>query len=277
MMQSLWTSLSGLAAGQDWLTRVGGNVANVETPGFAQQRGSFADTLTAALSPAATAPTQAGRYTPLGWRGGSGVRSDGVDLDFSQMPVQQTGNEMDLAIDGPAFFLVRDVDGRELLTKAGNLAWSRQADGSFVLTTGAGMVLLDANRQPIRMPAAVGGASGIGSATGVTMQVAANGQVRFGTQAGPRIALVEVPLPSQSLQPAGNNAYALRAGWQMRIVNQGTTGGASSIRQGALNQSNVDLTSQMAELIQAQRMFELNSEALQMTDRMMQVANSIRS
>ncbi|WP_067930152.1 flagellar hook-basal body protein [Alicyclobacillus kakegawensis] len=269
-MQSLWTSLSGLTAGQDWLTDIAANVANVQTPGYAQEGTSFADELTAALPASATAPMDANRYTPPGWRGGTGVHSTATDLDFSQTSVVQTGNPMDVAVQGPAFLLVRDSDGRELVTRAGNLAWSRQADGRFALATASGQLVLDRNRQPIYLPPGVGA----GEAE-ADMQISADGQIRWGNRVGPTIALVDVPLPGQSLQPAGGNAYAIRPGWNYRLAAAGQGNGRSMLQQQALNQSSVDLTDEMTQMIQAQRLFELNAEALQMTNRMMGTADDI--
>ncbi|MCL6631810.1 MAG: flagellar hook basal-body protein [Alicyclobacillus herbarius] len=277
-MQALWSSLSGMTAGQDWLTSIAGNVANVQTPGYAQQGVSFADELTAALPPSDTAWPVAARYTPPGWRGGTGTYATQAESDFAQMPVRETGNPMDVAIDGPAFLLVRDANGRMLVTRAGNLAWSRQANGRLALTTASGQQVLDTNRQPIYAPPGAVAGMGAGQGTGgvaSSLKIDANGQIHWGNLTGPTIALVDVPLPSQSLEPVGANAYALRPGWTLRAAQTGQGSGQSSLRQGALNQSNVDLTDAMSQIIEAQRLFELNAEALQLTNRMMSTADEI--
>ncbi|MCL6637115.1 MAG: flagellar hook-basal body protein [Alicyclobacillus sp.] len=268
-MQSLWSSLSALQASGQWLDRLAQNVANLNTPGYAAASGSFADALTAADLPAATAAGVAGRLTPPGWRGGSGVSAGAPSLDFSAMPLQLTHQPTDLAIQGDGFFALAGPNGERLLTKAGNFTWSPRPDGSAWLTSVNGLPVLDSNGQPVFAPG--------GQTDGFA--VSPDGDVSFnGQPTGQRVALWTVNQPGNHLLPAGDNTYLPGPGAVVQQANPGNganTGG--TILQGALSLSNADLAVQMSQLLQAQRLFELNAAALQISDKMMQDANSIRT
>lgn len=258
-MQAMWTGLSALKSSSDWLDRVGDNLANMNTPGFAQDQGSFADALTMQLYGAATDPENARRTTPPGWRGGTGVVSVPEGQDFSNMSLQPTNNEMDLAIQGSAFFAVQGPNGT-LYTKAGDFEWAKSANGQFLLSTPNGDPVLSTMGQPIVKPANAG-----------SMSVGSNGQISFGSVAGPRIAMVDIPEPSSHCVSVGNNLYALGPGGTAQAATD------SSIQQGYLAMSNVNETTQLSDMIEAQQMFQLNSESIQLTNQMMGIADSIRS
>ncbi|GGJ13684.1 flagellar basal body rod protein FlgG [Alicyclobacillus cellulosilyticus] len=305
-MQSFWTSLSALQASTQWLDRIGDNVANVDTPGFAAESQSFADTLTQVLSAQATAPAVAPRYTPPGWWGGTGVRTAAAELHFDGMPLVQTGQPSDLALTGDAsgnaFFAVRSEDGRVLYTRAGDFHWVMAADGRLMLATAAGLPVLATDGQPVTVDAGTGGDVHIGP-DGTVYVKTRGGEIA----SGQRIAIVVVAEPDQHLQAVDGTLYALQPGGVAQVVNMngrqagaagagaaragaggtaGTAGpgGANAIGnagpvivQGALNQSAVNLTEQMVQLVTAQRLFDLNAEVLQLSNRMMQTANNIRA
>jgi len=270
-MQSLWTSLNGLKASSSWLDTVGNNIANSETPGYASSSLSFEDMLTAAQAPSATLPGVANRDTPLGWRGGTGVRPVTIESNFSQMPMEQTGNSMDFAIQGSAFFMVQGPAGasQPMLTKAGDFQWSNLGNGHFQLSNAAGQGVLDVNGKPIVVAASHTGKLSMGP----------QGRLTIDGKPGPTVALADVTLPSETLTPGPNNTYTTQAS-NVRIANGGAGGQAgldSTVVQGALLKSNVDMTQALTQLIQAQHMFDLNSEALDFTDKMIGMATTIRA
>jgi flagellar basal body rod protein FlgG len=268
-MQSLWTSLSGMKSSLNWLDRISNNMANQDTVGFAADKGSFADAYTMALQGNPAVNEQAGRKTPPGWWGGTGVVATGWYKDFSTMPLQQTDNPMDLAIQGDGFFVVDRGDGTLHLTKAGNFTWSKAQNGVFFLATQQGAPVLDTNGRAIT--ARGGGAH--------TLQVGPDGSVTLdGRPTGQKIAIAVVALPDEKLVSAGDNEYVAKPGAAVRIVNQGNAMPAGmAVTQGALSMSNVDMIVEMTDMIQAQNMFALNAKALGIADRMMQDANNIRS
>lgn len=289
-MQSFSTSLSGMQAGLKWLDEVGNNIANENTPGFAENTNTFEDALTSAVTANATAPTMAGRFTPPGWRGGTGVIASPTENSFAQMQTETTGNPTDMAISGPAFFLIRDAAGKVALTKAGNFQWSKSASGRFELTTPAGDAVLDTAGQPIYAPAGTPEKFSVAPDGTVTFgggSSTATGGASGGTTGGQRIAIAEIPLPSVSLIADSNNLFTIKAGYTPRVINApgagngagtgsgGATSATSTIQQGVLSMSNVDMTVQMTDMLEAQQMFSLNEEALQLTNRMQESADTM--
>ena len=265
-MQSFWNSVSALNSGLSWLNTAANNISNENTPGFAQQHVSFADTLTRQMSAASTAPALAARYTPPGWWGGSGVVSGNVDSQFSQMPLSTTGNPTDLAIQGNAFFLIGGPHQTTYLTKAGNFQWSPMGNGTMMLSTPQGQPVLDVNGKPVVVQGTSSSKFG----------VSPGGKVTIDGKAGPTLAMVDVSLPGQNLSPVGNNLYQASSSAAPVVINKTGTPTGNSLVQGALSQSNVDLTSAMTDMLSAQRMFDLNSQALQLDNLMSQTAVSIR-
>lgn len=267
-MESLWSSWTALQSANSWLNRISNNISNEGTVGYAQQTGSFADTLTAAMMPSAAGQAQAGRYTVPPGYAGQGVEVTGVENDFAQMPLQQTGQATDLAIQGPGFFVIGTPSGVEY-TKAGNFIWSQQANGSFELSTPQGNPVLDTHGKPI-----------VQSSKG-NLTVGQNGQVSFGSSSSTQtIAIAEVSNPNQNMSLAGANAYRAQASAGIHVINGSTSTanqGSSTIKQGYLAMSNVNLTKAMTDMIQAQEMVDLNSRAESTTGQMMKVSSNLDS
>ncbi|GMA57571.1 flagellar basal-body rod protein FlgG [Alicyclobacillus sacchari] len=258
MGQTLYNGLSGLTAANQWLDQIGDNLANLETPGFAQDQGTFADALTMQVYGYETDPSAANRVTPPGWRGGSGVIAESEGRDFTNMNLETTGNPMDVAINGPGFFVVQGPQGK-LYTRAGDFIWSQRPDGRFQLATQTGEPVLSTTGQPI-----------IKFTNATSMTVSADGQIMYGTQAGPRIALAEIGQPSARLIPEGNNLYSLGAGGQASPATQ------SKLVQGALLTSNVNESEQMTKMIEAQNLYDENAESVSIANQMLSIADTIR-
>jgi flagellar basal body rod protein FlgG len=265
-MQSVWTSLSGMQASQAWLKTIGNNIANQSTTGYATNEASFADTYTKLLQGSATGPTIASRYTPLGWGGGTGTFAQGIQSNFNGMSTTQTGNPTDLAIQGNGFFVVEGQNGTPLYTKAGNFIWSKAANGNMVLATAQGRPVLDVNGHPIvQQPG--------------EFAVGQDGQVSYGQGAAggvaQRIAIAQVGIPSQTLAPVGDGLYQLTNGGKATVANRNGSPIGVSILQGSLNTSNVSLTKEMTDMLQAQTMYQLNAQAQSVNNKMMQAANAL--
>jgi flagellar basal body rod protein FlgG len=247
-----------LTAASNWLDRVGDNVANIDTVGYAQDQGTFADALTMQLYGSATGPADAARSTPPGWRGGTGVVPVSEGRDFDGMTMQTTGKSTDVAIQGPGFFTVRTPQG-VMYTKAGDFIWSERPDGQFQLATPQGYPVLSTSGQPIIEPKNAG-----------QMAIGANGQISFGSVKGPQLAIAEIGQPSEHLVAQGNNLYSLANGGRALPATQ------SQVVQGALLYSNVDESEQMADMIQAQSMYQQNAESVSIANQMMNLADTIR-
>ncbi len=264
-MQSYLSSSSALTASLNWLDTTANNIANQSTTGYAAQAGSFADTLTQALNQNATAPGIANRVTAPGWWGGTGVMATATLQDFAGMPVIPTGVPTDLAISGTGFFEVRQPDGSIALTKDGHFSFSPVQNGNVMLVNQNGNPVLDTAGKPIVT-------SGQNAAS---MKVLPDGQIRYGTTLGPKIAIATVPVPDVTLNLAGNNLYTPAPGTTPAVVNGGIgtyNSVAGQVVQGSLVGSNVNLSAEMADMIQAQEMYDVNSQAIADTDKMAQSA-----
>lgn len=264
-MQSSLSSTSALTASMNWLDRTANNIANQSTTGYAAQEGSFADTYTQALNQNATAPGVANRVTTPGWWGGSGVMATATMQNFAGMPVIPTGVPTDLAISGTGFFEVRQPNGSIALTKDGHFSFSPTQTGSMMLVNQNGNPVLDTAGKPIVTT----------SQNAQAMKVLPDGQIKYPTSLGPKIAIATVPVADATLNLAGNNLYTPAQGTTPAVVNGGAgtyNSVAGQMVQGSLVGSNVNLTAEMSTMIQAQEMYEVNAQAISDTDKMNQSA-----
>ncbi|WP_206830640.1 flagellar hook-basal body protein [Alicyclobacillus fructus] len=259
MGQMMWNGLSGLNAANTWIDQIADNLANLQTPGYAAEQGTFADLLTMQVYGNATDPSSAQRVTPPGWRGGTGVARTDEERDFSQGALVHTGIPTHLAIEGSGFFVVQTPSGR-MYTRAGNFIWSRRSDGSFVLATQAGNPVLSATGEPIVQPA---GAS--------SMAVSRDGTIRFADGRTVKLGLVEIGEPSSHLIPEGNGLYRLGSGGVAVPARN------SSVLQGYVNGSNVDESAAMAQLVAAQDFYEENAQAVSIANQLLGLADTIRT
>lgn len=288
--RALWSSAAGMAAAARQVDITANNLANVNTPGFKASRADFADLVYAAAQVPVAPPTAA----TGGVQVGHGVRLAAAPRLWRQGPLQSTGSPWDLAIAGDGFFqVVEPGTGEVLLTRGGTFTASPwpgagTVDGglpgpapvpepgagqepgggeALLVTDGAGRPLLTADGQPLVLPP--------GSRTWV---VAPEGEVRAVLADGRevpagRLALVVPPAPD-ALEGRGEGLFA-PAGDVVVAVPPGQ-GGAGRIRQGMLEQSNVDLATEMTRLLAAQRAYQLNARAVLTGDEMMGLINRLR-
>ena len=245
MLEGLYSAAAGMAAQQQHMDAVANDLANVDTTGYKKVRVGFRDLL---YTPARTA---AGAGVDLG--AGSAATQLGRTLD--QGSLQNTGNMLDVAIQGQGFFEVRQANGQPALTR----------DGSFHLNANGQLVTSDGLRlqPPITVPRGT---------TGDQVTISANGAVAAnGRQLG-SLRLVTVRSP-EALTPAGSNLFtANAASGPIRPV----TGNGTTLQQGYLEGSNVDMADSMVDMMDAQRSFELASKAIQMQDDMAAIANQVK-
>ncbi|WP_018132940.1 flagellar basal-body rod protein FlgF [Effusibacillus pohliae] len=279
-MRALYTSASGLAAQQTRLDVISNNIANLNTVGYKTKDAQFAELLRSQFGQPDEFQLD-GRRSDSGLRTGNGVYAAHLAQVFAQGNLQMTGNMLDLAIDGEGFFAVRvpgpDRNGQPSIafTRAGKF----QIDSSGTIVNDDGYPLLDSNGQPIVIPEPL---------RGRPLSVAANGDITVQGENGPvraaTINLVLVRNPEANLQAIGNNLYQnsnpdyqplqdslsnLQAPEDRQRI--------GGIRQGALEMSNVDLTQELTELIEAQRAYQLNARSVQTVDAMLGIANNLRA
>ena len=259
MLRGLWTAASGMAAQQLSVDVIANNLANVNTAGFKKSRPDFQDLMYQTLRlPGAT--TAAGTQLPTGIQIGMGTKPMGVQKLFSQGDYNQTGNELDLAIEGKGFFKIVSND-EEVYRRAGD--FKTDSEG-YVCTPGG-----DRLQPEITIPANTVFVS-VDSTGRLTASGAGNTEL-----ATSDIKLYTFPNPA-GLFSMGRNLY--RSTEASGEASEGAPGtdGVGTISQGYLEMSNVNVVEEMVTMIIAQRAYEANSKAIQTSDQMLQMANNIK-
>lgn len=251
MIQSLYSAASGICNEQLRIDTIANNIANVNTTGYKSSRMDFKDAYYTTMNN----PENSGGGANLAR--GTGVVPASTNLKLTQGTVAETGKALDFAIKGEGFFSVRDSAGDIRYTRNGSFAVSVEADGNY-LTADDGSYVLDKDGQKIKMPE-----------NGSAIAVADNGTITADGKTV-QLGIYEFPNPG-GLSKTGDSRFAVTAA-------SGAAAAAtkSKIQQGALEGSNVDLSDEITSLIQAQRMFSLSCRALQTSDEMEGLANSIR-
>ena len=260
-MRALWTSASGMLAQQLQMDVLSNNLANVNTTGFKKARVEFQDLLYEHLRRAGTIDSL-GQQLPLGIEVGHGSKPSATQKIFSPGEVKNTGNPLDLMIQGNGFFQVLMPDGTLQFTRDGSF----KADGTGRVVTSDGHPLEPAVVVP-------------SEATSVVVRE--NGQVEItlaqgqGNQVIGQVQLARF-INDAGLESAGENMFkSTEASGEMMLGTPGLEG-FGSVAQGFLENSNVKVIEEMVNLIVTQRAYEVNTKAIQASDEMLSQANSLR-
>ncbi|TDT71566.1 flagellar basal-body rod protein FlgG [Hypnocyclicus thermotrophus] len=259
MMTALYSAATGMNAQQLNMDVISNNLSNVDTSGYKKSRVDFEDLMySTKQTPGAT--TGDGSSLPTGLQVGNGVRAVGTKKLFTQGNFKNTGNELDIAIEGRGFFQVLRPDGSVAYTRDGS--FSRDANGQLVNAEG---FLLDPS---IVVPAEYTNLS-IGQDGVVTVDI--NGQQQeIGT-----ITLANFVNPA-GLQNLGKNLYAATPASGDAIIGNPGEGALGTLLQGNLETSNVKVVNEMIDMISAQRAYEVNTKSIQTADSMLQMANNLK-
>lgn len=259
MNQALWIAKTGLDAQQTRMSVVSNNLANVNTTGFKQDRAVFEDLLYQNVRQSGGATSQ-DTELPTGLNIGTGVRVVATEKLFTPGGVLQTGNNLDVAINGRGFFQVLMPDGNLAYTRDGT--FQKSADGELV--TANGYQIQPSIQIPQEAQSITIGADG-------TVTVQLPGQAQPSTVGN--LDTVDFINPT-GLQPIGENLYRETA--SSGTANPGTPGqdGFGSLLQGALEGSNVNVVAELVNMIETQRAYEMNSKAISTNDQMMQYLNN---
>ncbi len=279
MNPSMIMSALGMHSSQQAMDIISNNLANLQTAGYKRREAAFGDLFLAYLQQPQTLP-QAGRWTVDGLREANGVRLVGTLADWRVGAARETGRELDFMIDGDAFFAIEGVGGETWYTRDGNFHLSPAEDGQWHLVTASGHRLLGTDGQPLVLPPFQH--LTVDTRGHITVELENGLQETL----GPAIALVRFRSPDL-LESVGQNRYRIPDALQGVELPEGgplweevapelRTAGHGAIRQKFLESSNVDLAWELTRLIQAQRAYQLNAQALISADRMMGLANSLR-
>jgi flagellar hook protein FlgE len=282
MIGSLQTGVSGLQQFQEDLQVIGNNIANVNTYGYKDSEMQFEDTLNQTLG-------NSGDGNPI--QLGTGVGTAAIGTDYSEGTINNTGVITDLAVSGNGFFVVKDPSsGASYVTRDGE--FSLDANG-YLVTNGGQRVQGYTGTAPYTSGSAIGdlqinsssAIAALGDTTSpppslVSYSIDTSGQINAQLSDGTSGVIGQVVLQNfsnpQALLQQGNNllSYTSAAG---PMTNPGApdSGSLGQIESGALESSNVDLATEMANLITAQRAFEANTKVITTSDQILQDLNNL--
>jgi flagellar basal-body rod protein FlgG len=255
---ALHVARTGLDAQNVKMRVIANNLANVNTSGFKRDRANF-ETLSYQQVVAAGSQADSQNKLAIGLNLGSGVMLTGTERIDTQGTLATTGNTLDLAVEGAGFFQLQQPDGTIAYTRAGN--FKTNADGQIVSPDGLPLV------PQIQLPEGVGAIT-IGNDGTVSAVVA--GQTEP-TQLG-QIELARFVNPA-GLQATGGNLLIETAASGAPQVGAAGLEGRGTIRQGAIEQSNVNTVEELVDMIETQRAYEIASKMIKATDEMLQYVN----
>jgi flagellar basal-body rod protein FlgG len=242
MLEGLYSAAAGMAAQQLQLDAVSNDLANLSTDGYKSERVAFGDLL---YNRVEIAGTETGA--------GAGAQARIIGRSTGQGALKETGNPLDLAIEGEGFFKVTGPGGAVALTRDG--AFGVNAEGEIVNAEGARL------QPPIKLPKGV---------TAGDLRISTDGTVSAAGKTLGKIELVTVTAPDHLVAEGGGLLTPNAA--------SGAPHAASGrIHQGALEDSNVDVGRDMATMMTAERAFQMTSTAIQTESQMMAIANQLRS
>lgn len=260
MLQALSIASTGMQAQQTQIQVIANNLANASTPGFKVSRAQFQDLLYLTERQPGTQTSQ-NSYVPTGISIGLGTKTAAVDKIFTEGQLQNTGNPLDVAIEGDGFFQVSLPDG--------TIAYTR--DGSFRTDQNGHLVTLDGYQvlPNITIPQ---GASNVTIGPDGTVSVKINSQTTP-SQVG-QIQLIRFLNPA-GLQATGQNLFEQSQASGPPQAGVGGQNGFGSVLQGYLEMPNVSVVQEMVGLIEAQRAYEAGSKAVETADQMQAIANGL--
>ncbi|WP_397606331.1 flagellar hook-basal body complex protein [Sphingorhabdus sp.] len=274
---SFYTSLSGLKGAQTDLSVISNNLANVGSTGFKKSRAQFSDLF-------ARSPTQSTKM-----HAGQGTRLNAVVQQFTQGTLEATDKTLDLAIAGEGFFVTRSDPPRAAVTYTRNGAFQVNANRQVVDTIGSTLQLLPVDASGNVTSATLASATDFvlpsvsptdPSVSMINVSIDIDGLVTATYSDGSDEMLGKVAMASftaqEGLRPIGDAHWQSTGESGDPAIESATNGPLGSVRSGALERANVDVTEELVALISAQRNFQANAKAIETASNMTQAIVSIR-
>lgn len=255
MLRSLWISKSGMEAQQTQLDHISNNLSNVATTGYKRSHAAFEDLIYQNLRQSGASSSDQTQL-PTGLQVGLGTRAVATARDFTQGNLQQTGNNLDVAINGNGFFQVTMPDGTTSYTRDGSFKLDNQGQ----IVTNNGYLVQPGLTVPANAKSVTIGADG-------TVTVTVPGQTAPQTIGQFQVSSFINP---QGLDPLGQNLYAETASSGTPNSGAPQADGLGALQQGFVETSNVNVVEELVQMIQTQRAYELNSKAVSTSDQMLQ-------
>ena len=237
MNMSFYTAALGAMGQQEKMNVIANNIANVNTDGYRAKNAVFSDLMYYNMQSEPEANSRV--------KAGSGIAMGRTDTNFSESPMNPTGGAYDYAITGRGFFMLQNpADGSLTYTRNGKFSLSLR-DNAFYLVNDSGKLVLDENRNPIRLD-------------------------EEGSMGETRVGVFAFPIEN-GMRSVGNNELEA-------VLGNGEPQPAADARlnQGYLEQSNVDLSDEMSKTIEASRAYSYVLKMIQTSDEIEQVINSLR-
>jgi len=260
-MQALHTAATGMAAQELNVQVISNNIANINTTSYKKQTAAFQDLIYEHVRRVGAQASDQGTILPVGIDLGGGVKTVGTPRTMTQGTLSMTGNDLDVAITGEGFFKIQMPDGTYQYTR----------DGTFQMDNQGRIVTAQGN--PVQPTVTIPN-----NASGLTIN--AQGQVSVtlpGSTTSQIIGQIGLTrfINKGGLQPVGSNQYTDTPSSGPPQDGVANAEGYGNITQGSLEQSNVDVVSEMSNLITAQRAYEMNSKVISAADQMMQTTTAL--
>ncbi|MCP1831872.1 MULTISPECIES: flagellar basal-body rod protein FlgG [Bradyrhizobium] len=260
-MRALYTAATGMAAQELSVQVISNNIANLRTTGYKKQRAAFQDLIYDHVRRVGAQASDQNTIIPMGIDLGGGVKTVGTPRMMTQGTLSPTGNDLDIAIRGEGFFKILMPDGTFTYTR----------DGSFQMDNQGRIVNAQGNLlQPtITIPQ---------NASGLTIN--AQGQVSVtlpGQTASTNIGQIGLTrfINKAGLMPIGDNLFQETPASGQPQDGTANTDGYGDMQQSNLEQANVEVVSEISDLIAAQRAYEMNSKVVSAADQMMQSTSNL--
>ena len=254
MIRSLWIARTGLDAQQTSLDVIANNLANVSTNGFKRARPVFEDLLYQTLRQPGAQSSQSTQI-PSGLQLGTGVQPISTARIHTQGSLQQTGNDLDVAINGAGFLQILLPDGTTAYTRDGSL----QKDNQGQLVTSNGYPVQPNITIPPNALTVTIGTDGVVSVT------------QSGTAATTQVGSLQLAtfINVGGLQSIGENLFLETASSGAPTPSTPGSNGAGVLNQRYVETSNVNVAEELVSMIQTQRAYELNSKVVSTSDQML--------
>jgi len=277
MMRSLYTASSGMQAQQFQMDVIANNLANVNTTGFKKSKVDFQSLLYQNMRQPGNSAM--GFFNPTGIEVGNGVRVIGTPVDLEQGYLEETGNSLDLAIEGNGYFMVHLPSGEVGFTRAGNF----KLDAEGYLTNAAGYRVLSTK----------GNVNTTGSSASVAgkalkyirldtdtkdINISVDGVITTEKLSGTGAPVLELAYFTNplGLEAVGGTIFKITGAVGTIIIDQPTTKGLGAVQSGFVEGSNVQIVEEMVKMIMTQRAYEINSKSIQTSDEMMGLTNNLK-
>jgi flagellar basal-body rod protein FlgG len=260
-MRAMDIAATGMQAQQLMVEVISNNIANLNTTGFKGQRAEFQDLLYQNIRAPGDSSSDAGTIVPVGVQIGIGVKAAAVYRMGLQGNLSQTGNPLDLAVQGDGFFQVQLPNGTTAYTRAGSF----QLNNARQIVTADGFPVLPA----VTIPA---------NTTSITIDQSGQVQAQVSGQVNPQVAgqltLAVFPNEAGLLATGQNLLTETQASGTPTVANPGVNS-TGVLQQGFLETSNVNVVNEITNLITAQRAYEMNSKVIEAADQMQQTLSNL--